>query len=38
MVGAKDESVVRFHERYGFRRLASQQMRLFMPTAEIQGL
>ncbi|MBF6613840.1 MAG: GNAT family N-acetyltransferase [Chloroflexi bacterium] len=38
MVDAKDEAAVRFYERYGFRRLTSQQMRLFMPTAEIQGL
>ncbi len=38
IVDAKDEAAARFYERYGFRRLADQPMRLFMPTAEIQGL
>lgn len=38
IVDAKDDTVVRFYERFGFRRLQDHERRLFLPTSTIPQL
>jgi len=35
-VDAADEDVVGFYEKYGFKRIGSESLRLFLPTASLQ--
>ncbi len=37
MQNAANEGIVGFHTRYGFRRLAPEEFRMFLPAASLEG-
>lgn len=37
VVDAADESVVRFYQKFGFRRVSENALRLFLPAASLEG-